>query len=536
MSQVAWYSALDNEGQVMVKLDTDVSQHITMCQRVGKKFDDEFLPAEQSIAKHKTGAAIPSAKEWRRFSDMFSGASLFSPASKTEYSRIYQGHLGDFYFIAALETVALRESLIQALFVRHSEEHGIYGTRWYKNGQWVPIIVDDYVPVGLDDNLLFCRDGNPNVMWPSLLEKAYAKLHTSYEAIGDGGSIEEALMDLTGGVTGRFEVEGVAADRLWVYIFERQESFLFTCLVDAREVARRGVSLVCSCSYAINRAVQHEGICYYQLKCSGIYHTGPFDAVVPYSLITSVAENAARGGFFWITMEDFHLYFKTIVECRLVTQPGIGTVPSKAIYSSTLMAFQGEVTQGACPEFRINVEKVPCQVVLVVSQVDQRMANHKRSKQASMLVRLYERVGPDTWSLICKSNWMPLRDSAVAFEAKRVGEYMALCTLPVNRFYGVTRVHRLILRVYSTEKSISVKALTLTAKTHKWVVPQGELGAVPASFVGYGGGVDMDSGEPGPLDVDPDEGVGVYHSPPAKGPLLRADKRDWCNPGNCCVQ
>lgn len=46
---------------------------------------------------------------------------------------------------------------------------------------------------------MFASSGDPNVFWPGIVEKAYAKLHGSYASL-QGGSVADALVDLTGSV------------------------------------------------------------------------------------------------------------------------------------------------------------------------------------------------------------------------------------------------------------------------------------------------------------------------------------------------
>ena len=63
--------------------------------------------------------------------------------------------------------------------------------------------MDTWLPCKSDADraLIFAQNAKePNELWVSLLEKAYAKLHGSYEAL-DGGSVTAALVDLSGGVT-----------------------------------------------------------------------------------------------------------------------------------------------------------------------------------------------------------------------------------------------------------------------------------------------------------------------------------------------
>ena len=50
---------------------------------------------------------------------------------------------------------------------------------------------------------MYARCDQLNEFWVPLIEKAYAKLHGTYEKI-NGGTISEAMVDLSGGVSERF--------------------------------------------------------------------------------------------------------------------------------------------------------------------------------------------------------------------------------------------------------------------------------------------------------------------------------------------
>jgi calpain len=60
---------------------------------------------------------------------------------------------------------------------------------------------------------LYGHCADPTEFWVPLMEKAYAKLHGNYEAI-NGGSMAEALVDLSGGCSEKFDLRATETAEL----------------------------------------------------------------------------------------------------------------------------------------------------------------------------------------------------------------------------------------------------------------------------------------------------------------------------------
>ena len=102
----------------------------------------------------------------------------------------------------------------EVLITPEYNEEGIYTVRFCIRDEWVPVVVDDWIP------------------YESLLEKAYAKLHGFHEAL-EGGLVQDALVDLTGGAGEEIDMRSaqvqidLASGRLWSQLLRfKQGGFL----------------------------------------------------------------------------------------------------------------------------------------------------------------------------------------------------------------------------------------------------------------------------------------------------------------------
>ncbi|UYV65909.1 capn5 [Cordylochernes scorpioides] len=163
---------------------------------------------------------------------------------------VVQGTLGNCWFVAACSALAQEKVLWNKVIPDHKDQDwstedpkryaGIFCFRFYRFGKWVEVVVDDRLPT-IANQLLFLKSRDKNEFWGALLEKAYAKLAGSYEAL-DGGNLHDALVDFTGGVSETFELREVCKE-------EEQKSELFRIM--KKEMDRH--SLMCAAIAAASR-------------------------------------------------------------------------------------------------------------------------------------------------------------------------------------------------------------------------------------------------------------------------------------------
>jgi hypothetical protein len=189
--------------------DAELDQILLQCQATNKPFVDSNFPAGPSALhrdpkkpKHNDWANV----QWKRPEEL---TGVNHPALFVEGfdpNDIRQGMLGDCWVLSAISVLTLNQTQLLDVFItRDHSQYGVYAVKFKKNGRERTVIVDSLVPTDARGNPIFAKSNDPNELWVIILEKAYAKLHGSYESI-ESGFVDDALKDLTGGVPGRIDM------------------------------------------------------------------------------------------------------------------------------------------------------------------------------------------------------------------------------------------------------------------------------------------------------------------------------------------
>uniref|UniRef100_A0A8C2B9E7 Calpain-3 n=1 Tax=Cyprinus carpio TaxID=7962 RepID=A0A8C2B9E7_CYPCA len=253
-------------------------------------------------------------------------------ASRTD---ICQGDLGDCWMLAAIASLTLNDKLLYRIVPQEqsfSEGYaGIFHFQFWHYGDWVDVVVDDRIPT-FNNQLVFTKSAERNEFWSALLEKAYAKLHGSYEAL-KGGNTAEAMEDFTGGVTEFYEMTEAPKELYKIMKKALQRGSLMGCSIDslvpARFETRTTTGLVKGHAYSVTAVEESQQK---ESKVRLVRLRNPWGQVEwngPWSDNSKEWETLSKGekeklqqqnaedGEFWMSFEDFKKNYTKIEICNL---------------------------------------------------------------------------------------------------------------------------------------------------------------------------------------------------------------------------
>ncbi|XP_071050221.1 calpain-A-like isoform X2 [Onthophagus taurus] len=405
------------------------------CLDNGTLFEDpDFPPTDSSLFYSRRPDRY---YEWKRPHEISDNPQFFVEG----YSRfdVQQGELGDCWLLAAVANLTLYKRLFFQVVPDDQgfEEKyaGIFHFRFWQYGRWVDVVIDDRLPT-YRGQLVFLHSTEDNEFWSALLEKAYAKLHGSYEAL-KGGSTCEAMEDFTGGVTEMYEMNASPPNLFKIVLkaFERSSLMGASLEPDPNVLeAETGEGLIRGHAYSITRVryVDIETpnsrgkIPLLRLRNpwgNEAEWNGPWSDKSPEWRFIPEHEKQELGltfdndGEFWISFKDFMQHFDRLEICNLnpdsLTEEELSEGHKKRWEVSF---FEGEwvrgVTAGGCrnyletfwhnPQYRVTLTEVDdddeegkCTLIVALMQKNRRSQRNMGIDVLTVGFAIYHLPYPD---------------------------------------------------------------------------------------------------------------------------------------------
>uniref|UniRef100_A0A1A7XER1 Calpain-3 n=1 Tax=Iconisemion striatum TaxID=60296 RepID=A0A1A7XER1_9TELE len=388
-------------------------------------FEDPLFPANDSSLFF---SQKPSMKfEWKRPPQICENPHfIVDGANRTD---ICQGELGDCWLLAAIACLTLNEKLLYRVIPldqSFTENYaGIFHFQFWRYGEWVDVVVDDRIPT-CNNQLVFTKSFRKNEFWSALLEKAYAKLHGSYEAL-KGGNTLEAMEDFTGGVTEYFELSEAPTNLYIIMKKALERGSLMGSSIDVSSAtemeSRTELGLIRGHAYSIIALEECDEVSK-DTKIPLIRLRNPWGFVLwkgpwcPNSKEWSTISPADRENLkkqtvetseFWMSFDDFKKTFTKLEMCNLTPD----TLQDDERQSWTVSVHEGRWVRGSSaggcrnspdtfwtnPQYRLQLYEedddpedgqVVCTVVVALMQKGRRMQRCKGLKFLTIGFSIYE--------------------------------------------------------------------------------------------------------------------------------------------------
>ncbi|CAK1549400.1 unnamed protein product [Leptosia nina] len=387
------------------------------CLSEGRLFEDPEFPATDRSLYYKERLDRPIT--WLRPGEIANDPQLFVEG----YSRfdVQQGELGDCWLLAAVANLTLyRKLFFQVVPDDQSFDEdyaGVFHFRFWQYGRWVDVVIDDRLPT-YRGKLLFLHSSERNEFWSALLEKAYAKLHGSYEAL-KGGSTCEAMEDFTGGVTEMYEMNEPPPNLYTILLKAYERNSLMGCSIEPDPnvlEAETPMGLIRGHAYSVTR------VKYVDIETPGrsgkipllrlrnpwgneAEWNGPWSDKSPEWRFIPESEKEELGltfdddGEFWMAFKDFSQHFDRLEICNLNPDSlDPEECPEGCTKKWEMSVFEGEwvrgVTAGGCrnylesfwknPQYIVTLtdpdeddEENKCTIIVALMQKNRRSQRHQ---------------------------------------------------------------------------------------------------------------------------------------------------------------
>ncbi|KAG0455407.1 hypothetical protein HPP92_024699 [Vanilla planifolia] len=330
------YETKDEINQRMLSVEMAVKEGL-LARGEAHFTDQEFPPNDHSlyVDPGHPPTKLQVVSEWMRPSDLVKESSLGSRpclfSGAVNSSDVCQGRLGDCWFLSAVAVLTDVSRITEVVITQDYNEEGIYTIRFCIQGEWVPVVVDDWIPCEAPGKPAFATSKKRNELWVSILEKAYAKLHGSYEAL-EGGLVQDALVDLTGGAGEEIDLRSpqaqidLASGRLWSQLlyFKREGFLLGAGSPSGSDVHVSSSGIVQGHAYSVLQVREVDGYKLVQIRnpwANEVEWNGPWSDSSPEwtdrmkHKLKHVPQ--AKDGIFWMSWQDFQIHFRSIYICRV---------------------------------------------------------------------------------------------------------------------------------------------------------------------------------------------------------------------------